>query len=159
MWLKLHNIITLGLASGKFCSRLTRSDKVHHTKSVSPGKFDTPLRCHLMMLKLVEAIKYQVLNERVKNTFIPSTIRKRKTFSIKNKIMENNFILGSFLSVDHVNKLPFAKKSSIKRRMSLKGIKKIFKKKTGPPKVEIRRAFRRRSSMRSIEFWEESIIS
>ncbi|CAG5086738.1 Oidioi.mRNA.OKI2018_I69.PAR.g11337.t1.cds [Oikopleura dioica] len=73
------------------------------------------------------------------------------------KIMEKNSILGSFLSVDHVNKQ--GKKSSIRRRMSLKGIKKIFKKKTGPPKVEIRRAFRRRSSMRSIEFWEESIIA
>jgi hypothetical protein len=67
---------------------------------------------------------------------------------------EKSFALGSFLSVDHMNKLPFAKKSSIRRRMSLKGIRKIFAKKSEPPKVQIRQ-FRRRCSMKSIEFWEE----
>ena len=146
----------LGLASGKFCSTLTGSDKVHHTKSLTSGKFDTPLRCHLMMLKLVRAIKSQFLDVIRKNLIPYQKIRNNRTF-IRKKIMEKNSILGSFLSVDHVNKQ--GKKSSIKRRMSLKGIKKIFKKKTEPPKVEIRRAFRRRSSMRSIEFWEESIIA
>jgi len=67
---------------------------------------------------------------------------------------ENDFILGSFLSIDHVNKLPISKKSSTRRLLTLKRIKKIFMKKSGPPKVGIKR-FRRRSSVMSIEFWEE----
>ncbi|CBY08215.1 unnamed protein product [Oikopleura dioica] len=71
--------------------------------------------------------------------------------------IENNIIFGSFLSIDHMNMLPSSKKMSIRRLLPIKRIKKIFAKKSGPPRIGTKR-FRRHSSVISIEIWEESQI-
>ncbi|CBY13375.1 unnamed protein product [Oikopleura dioica] len=71
--------------------------------------------------------------------------------------IDNNIIFGSFLSIDHMNKLPSSKKSSIRTLLSIKRIKKIFAKKSGPLRVGTKR-FRRHSSVMSIEIWVDILV-